>query len=280
MVILISVLKVFLFLLLTLAVLFAVVLLFPVTYRFDGDIDHGKYLFRIRWLFGLIRFRFRYEKKAEAVLHILFVKLDFTDPAKKEKQKKRKAKRAAKKKRKKDRKKAKKQKALEREREKNRREIRLDEETVGAPDMEKAAETASATEERAEAAGIRIPDNVKKFLGILRTVHDSRVFGAVLPKLQIFLLHIRPRQLQGQIGFGFADPSLTGKVLGAAAAVPFLFGTDLSVCPDFDTEKTYVSGEVHVRGHMFVLHLLGFFIRLISDKQVRGFLSALRRKKK
>ena len=288
MVIVFSAFKIIGILLLVFALVMAVILLVPVLYTFDGNIDEGDYTFRVNWFFKLIRFRFRYQEKMEAILWILFVKLDFTDPEKKEKREKRKAKRAAKKKKKSDREKEKKRKALEKEREKNRREINLDpeSETVsgqmqdGEREAKFTAEAATIVEEGSEAAGIKIPENVKKALHILRAVYESQVFDAVFPRLQIFLLHIRPRQLKGHVEFGFSDPATTGQVLGAIAVIPFLFGTELSIYPDFETEKTYVSGNVHVKGRMFLIHLVIFMIRLLLDKKVRRFLSMARRKKK
>lgn len=270
MIILFTILKLIGILALVLAVVLAAVLFFPVSYLFDADIDNGDYQFRINWLFRIVRFRFRYREKAEAVLRILFVKTDFMDPEKKEKRARRKAKKAERKKKK-----------LERKRRKDRSAIDLDPDgEVPCPAGEDGQAAARTAEDAEQKDGTGLLQSIKKIFHILRSVYENRVFGSVFPGLQVLLMRIRPRQLSGRVEFGFADPSVTGEVLGAVAMVPFLLGTELAICPDFDTEKTYAGGKVHIRGRMFVIHPLIFLIRMIADKNVRAFLGTLRRKKK
>lgn len=136
MVIFLFILKIIGIVLLVLACILALILFVPIFYEFDGDIDEGRYRVRISWLLGAVRFRFQFHGKVEAVLQILFYRLDFTDSVKKEERRRRKEKRAAKKhdreERKQKKKREKHQKAREKERESAHQEINLEEEWESA----------------------------------------------------------------------------------------------------------------------------------------------------
>ena len=281
--------------LLVLAVIAGVFLFFPVSYEFAGCIEEGSYRFRLNWLFRLIRFRFYYRKKADAVLWILFFPLNFTDPKAKERRKCRKEKRTDRKRKKAtkkhSRKKKKQKKAYQKRREKNRSKIQLEEDSststspltppeegTSCADGEKLVRAAVTVEETAEDAGIRMPQGVRNVLHIIRSLYESEIFGVLFPKLQVFLIRICPKRLGGHLEFGFSDPALTGQVLGAAAAIPFLFSTDLEIFPDFETEKSYISGSVYLKGRMYGIHLVLFLLHVFRDKKIRKFISAIRGK--
>lgn len=331
MVIFLSILKIAGIVLFVLACVLAVILLVPVFYEFEGNIDEARYTVHVSWLFRIVRFRFQFHEKAEAVLRILFLRFDFTDPAEREKRRKKKARREARKREKDARKHKKKRdrriKSRIKKRDKAHAEINLDTEAAEIkpdikgnktePDVKKAeiksksdageneAEPdskrtdihskpdAEGNESRTEGAGASVEEKssgekeekdsvaakILNALNLLRFLHDNQIIGMIWPKLQIFLIRIRPRKLKGEIQFGFDDPASTGQVLGGIAMIPFLYQTDLRIEPDFEAEKTYVSGYVYTKGHILCIHLIILVIRMLLDKNIRSFLGSMRKKK-
>ena len=71
MVIVLAVGKTVLILLLILACIAAVLLLAPICYELDLDLEEKRAEVRASWLLRLVRFRFRMEERMEAVLSVL-----------------------------------------------------------------------------------------------------------------------------------------------------------------------------------------------------------------
>ena len=74
MIILLAIGKTVLILFLVIICILAIVLLMPVVYELDADIDEKRVDIRVNWLFKLVRFRFHLKDGMEAVLSVLFFK--------------------------------------------------------------------------------------------------------------------------------------------------------------------------------------------------------------
>lgn len=146
----------------------------------------------------------------------------------------------------------------------------------------KKTDASSETEEEPEKEKKKktIPDRIKQGIHVLRSFHEEGVAAAFFPDLQKFLVRIRPRTIKGTVAFGFTDPATTGQVCGGLALVPFVFATDLDVQPDFETEKTYLDGDVRIRGHIFIIHVILFVFAMFRKKEIRRFLHVIRKKNK
>lgn len=299
MIIFLLILKIIGIVLLVLACILALILFIPIFYEFDGDIDEGRYTVRISWLLRAVRFRFQFHEKVEAVLQILFFRYDFTDPVKKEQRQRRKDKKAARKRAREEKKyknkREKKQRSRKKEREKAHQKINLGEELSENSQFEtrESSQTKKPALEKAETfeykqyAGTRqikdiaggIAEKATGAIGVIRFMREHQILGIIWPKLQIFLIRIRPRQLRGQIQFGFSDPATTGQVLGGIAMIPFLYQTEIVIRPDFESEKAYVSGNIYTKGRMHLIHFIILIVKLLLDKNIRSFLGNLRKKK-
>lgn len=308
MVIVLSICKIFGILLLVLACILLLILLVPVSYELDLDIDERTYKFRVSWMFSMVRFRFQFRERMEAVLSILFFKIDFTNPEEKEKREKKKerktAKKAAKTRKayekqaaKRERKAAKKRKAYLRKRNKHRtqQDVRQEASTGSAFSETESGKTKNPESQKAAAKPeekdsikeklVTKSQTVKKAVGtvqrikeFLHQVSEHQIIYIILPKLQLFLMRIRPRALRGCIEFGLEDPALTGQILGGIAMIPVLYQTELQIIPDFETEDSYIKGKVYTRGHMFPVHLLLFVLQLVKEKNIRRFIRVIRKK--
>ena len=124
-----------------------------------------------------------------------------------------------------------------------------------------------------------IKDKVKSGIAVIQFLREQELIPAVWVKLKVFLLHIRPRVLQGHLKFGLSNPADTGQVLGGIAMVPFLYQTELQIEPDFEAEDNYIQGQVYSRGYMCCIHLVILVIRLLRDKKIRSVIHTIRENK-
>ncbi len=92
----VTVLKVIGIVLLVILALVLLLLFFPVSYEADVDLTERRGAGRIWWLFRLVRFRFLFDEETEAVLSVLFFRIDFLEERRREKRKERQKKRAEK----------------------------------------------------------------------------------------------------------------------------------------------------------------------------------------
>ena len=104
---------------------------------------------------------------------------------------------------------------------------------------------------------------------------NKTVLLAVLAELKYLLGHFRFRKLFADIQFCAGDPAATGQALGILSMLPFLYGKQVSVLPDFEGEKAYVRGEVFLKGRMRVIHFAASLVRLWKKKEVRSFIREL-----
>lgn len=78
---------------------------------------------------------------------------------------------------------------------------------------------------------------------------------------------LKPKKIQGEITFGFEDPSLTGRILAWISMIYPWIGEHTDITPDF--EHRTLSGDLRIRGRLYVITLVVTAIRLILSKAVR-----------
>lgn len=81
------------------------------------------------------------------------------------------------------------------------------------------------------------------------------------------LKKLKPKKIQGEITFGFEDPSLTGRLLAWISMIYPWIGEHTDITPDF--EHRTLSGYLSIRGRLYVITPVVTAIRLILSKAVR-----------
>ena len=81
------------------------------------------------------------------------------------------------------------------------------------------------------------------------------------------LKKMKPKKLQANIEFGFADPYTTGSILAYASILYPFYGDNISIRPNF--EEAIVKGDVYVKGRFRISYFLSMGIRLILNKDIR-----------
>lgn len=91
-------------------------------------------------------------------------------------------------------------------------------------------------------------------------------FWKLAGELKKLLLRLKPKKLQGELRFGFEDPSLTGKVqAGLSMLYPYL--EEISFYPDF--ENKVLDGEVSVQGAARLWPMAVFAWNMVWSRDVR-----------
>lgn len=78
---------------------------------------------------------------------------------------------------------------------------------------------------------------------------------------------LKPKKLQVKAVFGFEDPSITGRVLGAIAPFCPFYLESVSLRPDF--ERRILKGKLYGKGHIRFFHLVHFAWKLFWSRDVR-----------
>ena len=81
------------------------------------------------------------------------------------------------------------------------------------------------------------------------------------------LRKLMPKKIQGEITFGFEDPSWTGKLLAWISIIYPWIGEHTDITPDF--EHRTLSGDLSIRGRLYVITPVVTAVRLILSKAVR-----------
>ena len=88
------------------------------------------------------------------------------------------------------------------------------------------------------------------------------------------LRHLSPKDLSGNIHFGFDKPSDTGKVLGYASILYAWYGNSLKLYPDF--EKATLDGDIHIQGSVRLYIFIYWGLRGLLNRDLRKLLKYIK----
>lgn len=298
-----SILGMLLLILLGAAVLFLLlVLFFPITYHISGKKNEEEVLFWASavWLFGLLRFQYRYPRPGNALVKVLwFTVFDSKHPPKKDSAG-----------------------AGQESGASDDKKTAAGQTQEGADASEKSSAGANGQSssqadsapssgreafEKQEEAGAEVPlsfwekiqrflmekyekmrytfygiydkikhirDNISYYKALLDDEETVLLFQHAKKRLGRILHSIRPRKLQADILFGADSPDITGYLYGVYGMLSPGLGKKVSVTPDFTREV--LEGEFYAAGHITVFHLLWHGGILFFDKRLHLFLIRLK----
>ena len=110
-------------------------------------------------------------------------------------------------------------------------------------------------------------DKIKKWYRFLQMDDTKQALIFLKGKGFLVLRHMLPVKIQGNLHFGFEDPSITGQVLAVAGMVYPLYGKTFRIIPDF--EQQILEGEVNLKGRVFGGYLLLQAWQIYRCKEIR-----------
>jgi hypothetical protein len=117
----------------------------------------------------------------------------------------------------------------------------------------------------------RIKRICEKASSLRETVEDEENQKAVrllLSRVKYLLHHLRFRKFEGRLAFGFEDPAMVGRMLAVLSLFYPLYGECFTITPVFD--HTLFEGEIALKGHVRLIHILIAVIQLMMNKKIRG----------
>lgn len=117
----------------------------------------------------------------------------------------------------------------------------------------------------------RIKRICEKASSLRETVEDEENQKAVrllLSRVKYLLHHLRFRKFEGRLAFGFEDPAMVGRMLAVLSLFYPLYGECFTITPVFD--HTLCEGEITLKGHVRLIHILIAVIQLMMNKKIRG----------
>ncbi len=119
----------------------------------------------------------------------------------------------------------------------------------------------------------------EKLSRLLAFLTDQRLWRAIrYSKLNLTRLlgHIKPRICTGHIDYSTEDPAYTGQILGVLSLFYPLYGSDFQINADFDADRWQASGEVTLRGRLYLFYLLLIGLRMLLHKDIRFVIHRIR----
>lgn|GEM_PF-6784292 len=111
----------------------------------------------------------------------------------------------------------------------------------------------------------------EKVLDFVQDNTTQEEFALILKRLGKALKHYIPKKFEGYTKVGLSDPATTGKILMYWYAIVYPRISDsFRLMGEFDEEV--IEGDVHVKGHLRLNHIVWFGIKMLLDKKFRKLL--------
>lgn len=146
-----------------------------------------------------------------------------------------------------------------------------DEAKVDSIELKNAAEAPKKKKRKKSAIADRIKRICEKLSSLREAVEDEenqKAFRLLLSRVKYLLHHLRFRRFEGRLQFGFDDPAMMGRILGVLSLFYPLYGESFTITPVFD--HTLFEGEIALKGHVRLIHILIAGIQLMMNKKIRG----------
>lgn len=114
----------------------------------------------------------------------------------------------------------------------------------------------------------RVKSKLDSFLDLWYDEHIQKAITHGKREIFYVLKHYLPGTLQGRLLFGLSDPAATGQVLGLLCVLQALTGNHLQ--PEADFERQVLQGDVFLKGHVRLWHLVKAALALLLDAHCRA----------
>ena len=134
-----------------------------------------------------------------------------------------------------------------------------------------AAEAPKKKKRKKSSFADRIKRICEKASSLREAVEDEenqKAFRLLISRVKYLLHHLRFRKFEGRLKFGFDDPAMMGRILGVLSLFYPLYGESFTLTPVFD--HTVFEGEIALKGHVRLVHILIAAIQLMMNKKIRG----------
>ena len=114
----------------------------------------------------------------------------------------------------------------------------------------------------------RICEKASSLREAVEDEENQKAFRLLISRVKYLLHHLRFRKFEGRLKFGFDDPAMMGRILGVLSLFYALYGESFTLTPVFD--HTVFEGEIALKGHVRLIHILIAAIQLMMNTKIRG----------
>lgn len=114
----------------------------------------------------------------------------------------------------------------------------------------------------------RICEKASSLREAVEDEENQKALRLLISRVKYLLHHLRFRKFEGRLKFGFDDPAMMGRILGVLSLFYPLYGESFTLTPVFD--HTVFEGEIALKGHVRLIHILIAAIQLMMNKKIRG----------
>lgn len=142
---------------------------------------------------------------------------------------------------------------------------------VDSIELKNAAEAPKKKKRKKSSIADRIKRTCEKVSSLRAAVEDEenqKALRLLLSRVKYLLHHLRFRRFEGRLVFGFDDPAMMGRILGVLSLFYPLYGESFTITPVFG--HTLFEGEIALKGHVRLIHILIAGIQLMMNKKIRG----------
>ena len=114
---------------------------------------------------------------------------------------------------------------------------------------------------------IRICGKILTWIRFFADGHTRRTIAMLIRKGTKLIKHVFPKEIRGDVTFGFDDPYNTGIANAACSALYPVWERKFSLTPDFSGKV--LEGEASVRGRIVVAYVLWILLSAIFNRDFR-----------
>lgn len=118
--------------------------------------------------------------------------------------------------------------------------------------------------------GSTLKERIQGAVSALQGDSAKNVFRRFRHHLAYLWKHLKPDRIRGELRYGFDDPSLTGELTGILYLLLPAGHYQIRLEPDF--ENAVYEGNLSIRGHIRICHLVRIAACVFFDKELRALL--------
>jgi len=115
---------------------------------------------------------------------------------------------------------------------------------------------------------------IKNFKDVKFASAISHIIKNVVGIIKSFRIHFKDSRISYSTGY----PDLTGYVTGFFSVMPFSYMKGLRIEPDFTGEDIYFNGHIEAHGHIIIIVVIIYLIRILLNYDVRQLINAVKGK--
>ncbi len=114
----------------------------------------------------------------------------------------------------------------------------------------------------------RVCEKASSLREMVEDEENQKAVRLLISRVKYLLHHLRFRKFEGRLVFGFEDPATMGRILAVLSLFYPLYGESFTITPVFD--HALFEGEIALKGHVRLIHVLIAGIQLMMNKKIRG----------